>query len=296
MPPNTDPPRPPREVLRGVWLFQSPLWQTNSALVERAGRVLLLDPAYFHPEIEAIRREAMRRSQDAPSVLLTHADFDHTCGVPYLPNAEVIAGEETAERVASGAASEALVSAGPEWGVTWEAQLRVDRIVNPGIFACGPWTVEAIAAASHGREGTSFAVLDDGVLFPGDHLSTITVPLLTSLERAIEANERLLDALGRLDLALVVPGHGPEHTPEEARRIGEEDLAYLHALREAAREAVAEGIPDGYALLRAYEVEPPRSDTCDFAIYGIRAGNARVAVAEARSCASAVNPSPPGRS
>jgi hydroxyacylglutathione hydrolase len=278
MAPNTDPPQPPREAIPGVWLFQSPLWQTNSALVERDGRVLLMDPAQFLPEIEAIRAETARRTSESPFLLLTHGDFDHTCGIPYLPDAEVIAGEETSARVASGAASEYLVSAGPEWGVEWEPSLRVDRTVGPGTFTAGPWTVEAIAAPSHGREGTAFAVLDEGVLFPGDHVSAITIPLLANLERAIDANEKLLAALDRLDLQLVVPGHGPAHTPAEARRIAEEDLAYLRALRDAAREAVVEGLPSAFALLHVCEVEPPRGDTLDFAIYGIPTSNAKLAL------------------
>jgi len=277
---STRSPQPPREAAAGVWLFQSPLWQTNSALVERDRRVLLMDPAYFVPEIEVIRDETTRRTSEPPVLLLTHGDFDHTCGIPYFPDAEVVAGPETAERVASGDAAKYL-SAGAEWGVEWPTDLRVDRTVEPGTFSSGPWTIEAIGSPSHGREGTSFAVLEDGVLFPGDHLSAITIPLLANLERAIDANEKLLDALGRLDLQLVAPGHGPAHTPDEARAIGEADLAYLRAIREAAREAVAAELPAGYALLHVYAVEPPRGDTPDFAIYGIRAGNAKVALAEA---------------
>src|SRR3712207_7334264 len=59
---------------------------------------------------------------------------------------------------------------------------------------------------SHGREGASFALLDEGILFPGDHLSAITIPLLAGLERAIAANEALLEALDSL--------RSEEHTSE----------------------------------------------------------------------------------
>src|SRR5437763_654592 len=83
----------------------------------------------------------------------------------------------------------------------------------------------------------------------GDDLSAITIPLLAaSLHRALESAESLLAALDRYELRYVVPGHGPLHTPEEARRIGEEDLRYLEKLDAAAREATYEQLSPGYAL------------------------------------------------
>jgi glyoxylase-like metal-dependent hydrolase (beta-lactamase superfamily II) len=106
--------------------------------------------------------------------------------------------------------------------------------------------------------------------------------LLANLKRAIAAMELLVDALHRLDLRLVVPGHGPVHSPPEAREIAEADLAYLRAIREAASEALQYDQPPGKALLHVYAIEPPRPDTPDFAIYGIRTANARLALEEAR--------------
>ncbi len=43
-------------------------------------------------------------------------------------------------------------------------------------------------------------------------------------------------------------------TPEEAREIGEADLAYLERLRDAANEASARHLAPGWALLHAYAV------------------------------------------
>jgi glyoxylase-like metal-dependent hydrolase (beta-lactamase superfamily II) len=276
-------PRPGTEIADGVRVFQSPLWQTNATVIESDSHVLLCDPAMFVPEIEAIRRYALARPERSATVLLTHADFDHTSGIPYIPEATVVAGEDTAERVANGGAADYLISAGQEWGAQWRSDVRVDRVVSGGSrFECGPWTIEAIPAASHGREGTTFAVLEPGVMFVGDHLSAITIPLLANLTRAIAAMELLVDALHRLDLRLVVPGHGPVHSLPEAREIAEADLAYLRAIREAASEALQEDQPPGEALLYVYAVEPPRPDTPDFAIYGIRTANARLALEEAR--------------
>jgi hypothetical protein len=52
-------------------------------------------------------------------------------------------------------------------------------------------------------------------------------------------------------------------------------------VRDAARESVEQGLAPGEALLHVYAVEPPRADSDDFAVYGIRAGNAKAALSEA---------------
>ena len=138
-----------------------------------------------------------------------------------------------------------------------------------------------IDASSHGREGLAYVLLEQGILLPGDNLSAITIPLLAgSLAGAREATERLLAALDRYTLRHVVPGHGPVLTPEEARRIGEQDLRYLERLDASAREAASAGLSPGYAAVRVHEVEPPRPSTADFEIYGIHGGNARLALRE----------------
>ena len=115
-------------------------------------------------------------------------------------------------------------------------------------------------------------------------VATITYPLLAeSPRRAVAATERLLEALDRFELRSVVPGHGPALSADKARAIAEADLAYLRALEEAAREAVAKALGPGDALLHVFAVEPPRANTDDFEIYAIRAGNARLMLAEVES-------------
>jgi hydroxyacylglutathione hydrolase len=272
-----------RDLEDGVRQFQAPLWQTNSLMAVSGSEVLLCDPALAPDEIAAIRAEVEGAGAGALHLVVTHGDFDHVCGIPYFPDAEVVAGEEAARRIREDAAGE-LADAGPEWGYEWRTDgLRVDRVVAAGEFRCGAFRVEAVEVPSHGREGLAFVLPDQGILCAGDHLSPITYPLLAgSLERTALAVEGLLQALERFELRWVVPGHGRAIEPDEARAIGEADLAYLRQLQRVAREAAAEEASDGWALVRAFTVEPPRANTDDFEIYGIRAGNARLAVAEAR--------------
>jgi glyoxylase-like metal-dependent hydrolase (beta-lactamase superfamily II) len=275
--------RVPVDLGEGVRLYQTPLWQTNCLLALGGGEALLCDPSYTLEEIEELRSEVEQAGVSALHVLVTHADYDHVCGLGAFPDATVVAVEATAARVADGNAGEALAAAGEEWGISWPASgLRVDLTVGPGEASLGAFRVDAVDAPSHGREGAAFVLVDQGVLFAGDHLSPITIPLLAgSVDGAIAANEALLDALRRHELRWVVPGHGRALTPDEAREIGEADLGYLRRLQAAAGEAVERGLPPGDALLHAYAVESPRPDTDDFAVYGIRAGNARLALVEA---------------
>lgn len=265
----------------GVWLSQTPLWQTNAVLARSGSDTLLCDPCFTPDEIE--RLVALARESGGPiQLLVTHGDFDHVCGIGYVPEALVVAGAATAERISSGTAADQLAAAGIDWGVTWPAKLRVDRIVEPGRFECGTFLVEAIEATGHTADGLAYVLVDYGVLLPGDYLSDMTYPFIGgSLEDAIATVRRLLDALERHDLRWVVPGHGRALTPEEAAAVGTSDLVYLDALARAAAQAAADGRSPGQALLHVFEVEPPRETTPDFEIYALRSANARSALAHA---------------
>lgn len=272
----------PGTLADNLWTFQSPLWQTNSLLAVRSDEALLVDPAYFPEEIAAIRAEALRRAAGSQRILLTHADFDHTCGIPYFTDAEVIAGPDTRAQVDSGAAAAALADQGPAWGAAWPTQLRVDRVVEPGEqVSSGPFRFATIQARGHVADGLAYVLLDEGVLLAGDYLSAITYPFAVhSVAEARESTQRLLAAFGEHDVEWVVPGHGPILDADRARGIARDDIAYLEALEAAAREAITRGLAPEPALLHVYAVEPPRENTDDFEVYGIRASNARRALAE----------------
>jgi hydroxyacylglutathione hydrolase len=263
----------------GVWVSQTPLWQTNAVVVHAGSEALLCDPCYTPDEIE--RLVAFARETGGPiHLLLTHGDFDHVCGVAFVPEAVVVAGASTADRISSGTAEDELAAAGAQWGITWPSGLRVDRVVEPGAFRCGAFHVEAIEASGHTADGLAYVLLDQGVLLPGDYLSDMTYPFISGgLEATIATVRRLLDALGRHELRWVAPGHGRTLSPEEAAAVGEADLAYLEALARAAGEA--QSMSPGPALLHVFDVEPPRETTPDFEIYGLRAANARSVLASA---------------
>jgi hydroxyacylglutathione hydrolase len=266
----------------GVSVFQTPLWQTNSLLAFAGEDALVCDPAFTPAELAAIATATRERSPARVFLLVTHADYDHVCGIPYLPEAEVICGPTTAAKIADGTAVNGLKSGGVEWGIEWPTQLRVDREIAPGSeLECGSFRLLALDVSSHGREGLAYVLPNQGVLLVGDNLSPISYPLLGGpLSKAIAATEELLAAIDRWAPQHVVPGHGPLLSATEARRIGEEDLDYLRALEAAAAEAVSLGLAPGYARVHVFAVEPPRAATLDFQIYDLHGGNVRRALAD----------------
>ena len=76
------------------------------------------------------------------------------------------------------------------------------------------------------------------------------------------------------------PGTGrccrPSRRGRSARRI----CATSSSWRPPRARRRATRLSPGYAVVHVYEVEPPRPDTADFAIYGIHGGNARLALRE----------------
>jgi glyoxylase-like metal-dependent hydrolase (beta-lactamase superfamily II) len=67
-----------------------------------------------------------------------------------------------------------------------------------------------------------------GVLACGDYLSDVEIPAVADRKLYRATLERLGGLLG--DAEVVVPGHGSPQTSDQARRILEEDLAYLDGL------------------------------------------------------------------
>lgn len=268
------------ELPDGVWRSQTPLWQTNSLVIGDHDS-LVIDPAWTAGEIHAIVARCGELGGRC-SILLTHADYDHVCGVgAFAGDVEVIAGTGTADRIADGGADSALARASREWGLSWEGRPRVDRVLTSGEeIECAGFAVRAIDARGHTADGLAYVFPDLRLLVPGDYLSSITFPFVTgSVAETVATHERLLAELEE-GVDFVVPGHGPAHDGETATAIARADLAYLQELASVARQTLADGMSQGDALLATYAVRPPRPNTDDFEVYGLRAHNCRAALAE----------------
>jgi glyoxylase-like metal-dependent hydrolase (beta-lactamase superfamily II) len=89
------------ELASGLTHVQGRLWECNCTVMERDGHAVVVDACWNRADMDRVRRLVAGRKSH---LLITHADSDHICGVGLLPDAEVIMGPESAERVADGSA------------------------------------------------------------------------------------------------------------------------------------------------------------------------------------------------
>jgi glyoxylase-like metal-dependent hydrolase (beta-lactamase superfamily II) len=275
---------PPLSVSRlegGELVLESQLWATNSVVVVGADACLVCDPSIFPDEIAEIR--GLTRGSAEVSVLVTHSDFDHVCGVPAFADATVIAGTSTAAAIADGTARRKLDEGGAEWETAWEGELRVDVVASRAPVRCGEEEVSAVDCRGHGDDGSAFVIAGRGLLLAGDYLSAVCPPIvLGSFDAAIASIERLLRAIDEHGITTVVPGHGPVLDRERAQQIGTDDIAYLRALQAAADQAVRSGAAGGAAGRSiAGAVTSPRRARPDFERFDWPLANARRALDEA---------------
>lgn len=171
-------------------------------------------------------------------VLVTHADWDHVCGIAAFPDAVATMGARTAEIVTTGEPARLIEQRTAEYDLEVAGPPRVDRVLAPGVaHRVGPFMVETLALPGHTPDGVGYRVRSVDVLAVGDYLSAVEFPFASSTADYRSTLEVLIVLLRDDPPTQVVPGHGPALTAAEALAIAEADLAYLHALRDAVAHA-----------------------------------------------------------
>jgi glyoxylase-like metal-dependent hydrolase (beta-lactamase superfamily II) len=208
---------------------------------------MLVDAPYFPDELEMLPGVLGQAGFRPDALLATHADFDHLLGRLAFPDLPLGVGESTMERLRErpGEAQRELREADARHYVTRERPLAlggVRALPVPGKLELGSGEeLELHPAEGHAPDGTAVFAPFAGVLVCGDYLSDVEIPLLApadSLPRYRSTLERLGPLVERA--THVVPGHGSPQSRDGARRLLEQDLAYLDAL-EAGREELPPG-------------------------------------------------------
>jgi glyoxylase-like metal-dependent hydrolase (beta-lactamase superfamily II) len=256
--------------------FESALWKTASLLLVAEGEAVVVDPCISSGEVEAVDARARALGARVTHVLVTHADWDHVCGIAAFPDAVAAMGSRSAEAVVSGAPAKAIAQRAAEYGIAVAGPPRVDRVLEPGrAHRVGPFVVETLALSGHTPDGTAYRVRALDLLAAGDHLSAVEFPFASSTADYRMTVAGLVDLLRSDPPGLVVPGHGPALTAAEALAIAEGDLAYLHALRAAVLAAA----PDrASARAAGLAVELPRPAAGD--LEEMRAANVEAQLEE----------------
>jgi glyoxylase-like metal-dependent hydrolase (beta-lactamase superfamily II) len=213
------------------------------------GETFVIDSPVLPEELEALGALVRQARFPAPSGLLaTHADWDHLLGRLAFPELALGCGESTSRRLAEepGAAQRALRDFDEDLGIDRPTPLSlgaVQALPVPGRCELGEHELELHPAEGHTADGIAIVIGWAAVLVAGDYLSSVELPQLNAGDR-IEEYVATLERLGGLlaGVERVVPGHGPPIAAELARRICEEDRAYLQALR---RDGAAAELPEG---------------------------------------------------
>src|SRR5215468_11090531 len=82
-------------------VLTSGIWQTNSTILAHGGACVIVDPAYFPRELDAIV-ERVRALGRAAAVVFTHGHWDHVMGHAAFPGAPVHVSRTLATSIAEG--------------------------------------------------------------------------------------------------------------------------------------------------------------------------------------------------
>jgi glyoxylase-like metal-dependent hydrolase (beta-lactamase superfamily II) len=243
-------------------VLTSGIWQTSSTILEHGDLSLVVDPAYFPRELEALAAAA----SNVQAVVFTHGHWDHVMGHTALPDAPVWLSGALDRAIASGDARAAgyLESArefDSRWyvprprGHRWPARRR--GLEDGDVVAAAGLAIGALHLPGHSPEGLGLRIDALGLLLVGDYLSPCEIPFIddpiayrATLGRLIETARELRE---------VIPGHGPRLSAEEAVAIARADLAYVERLLGAADRdaALAVALPRaaGVVGMREHHVE-----------------------------------------
>jgi glyoxylase-like metal-dependent hydrolase (beta-lactamase superfamily II) len=252
-------------------ILTSGIWQTNTTIVAARGGCLVVDPAYFPRELDAIVARAGELG-GASAVAFTHGHWDHVMGHAVLPHAPVWLGATLEAAIAGGDPRAArYLEDAREFDSRWYVprpsghrwpEARVG-LADGETRALGELELRALHLPGHSPDDLALQVGALELLLVGDYLSPCEIPFVDDAAAYRATLVRLLDVLG--EVRHVVPGHGPRLTASEAIAIARADLEYIERLIDAGQRGDVEAAR-AIALPRAEDVVGMRDhhrENCD---------------------------------
>lgn len=221
------------------------------------GRVAVVDPG---PAIDS-HRDALHAAlagETVTAILVTHCHSDHSplaawlkaeTGAPTIafgphPPPDPADEDELTEEIAEGVKVEEAIDT---------AFVPDVRVADGDIAASGAgWTITAVHTPGHTSNHTCFALAEEGVLFPGDHVMGWSTTVVSPPDGDMAAYvESLRKVAGRADRTYW-PTHGPSIAEPQryVTQLIEHRLVRERQVLEAVRSGLAE-IPAIVAVLYA---------------------------------------------
>jgi glyoxylase-like metal-dependent hydrolase (beta-lactamase superfamily II) len=228
----------------------SAFWQTTCTAVRSGEEGFVIDSPVLPDELDALPSVLEQAQFPVSGLLCTHADWDHLLGRLAFPQASLGVGESSAARLEAelGQAQRELRTFDDQHYVERAHPLAlagVQALPVPGRLSlgAGDQELELHAADGHTADGTAYWIAWLEILVCGDYLSPVEIPMI-SPGGSITAYLATLERLGGLveQAQTVIPGHGGPISGERARRLLEQDISYLSALR---RDGAAAPLPRG---------------------------------------------------
>lgn len=228
-----------------LWLAQSDVYTTNSGIFFSEGQACLIDPAVLPDDIHAIKNLLGEQNLKAENLILTHHHWDHLFGPEHFPNVRVIT-HNAYEIALSGEGADRTLRQVQYFENKYKiARSKVFRFPVPDItfersmtIQIGDLALDLIHAPGHATDQMVVFQPESGVLWAADMLSDLEIPFVEELQ----AYQHTLEMLNRLDVQVLIPGHGHvTGSAAEVRGRFEEDIAYLLELRQRVENGMQAG-------------------------------------------------------
>jgi glyoxylase-like metal-dependent hydrolase (beta-lactamase superfamily II) len=211
-------------------------WQTTATAIRAGDEAMLIDSPYFPEELELLPAVLKQAGFEPAALLATHGDFDHLLARAAFPALSLGVAESTMRRIraAPGEAQRQLRDMDARNYVVRPRPLSLGQTQSlpvPGKLELGAEELELHAADGHTPDGMVVFAPWIGVLCCGDYCSDVEIPWISEGGTVADYRSTLSTLSELVERATtIVPGHGAPHDRETARKLLEEDVAYLDRL------------------------------------------------------------------
>jgi cyclase len=227
-----------------VFVFTSDLYaQVTAGVVVTTDGVVLIDTLLFPEETLAIKRFVENRlGTSVRYVINTHFHADHTTGTSFFPDAQVIS-HTLCRQILDERGRDSLArfkSTSPDMD---EVKLVLPQIVfSSGVFNfyLGNKAFQLWSTPGHSPDSIVCLLKEDRILFAADTL----MPLPYFVDGSYDDFLVTLDGLRGGSYENVVQGHGEVILRGEVEEKLQNDVEYLHKLRDAVDDALTSRSPD----------------------------------------------------